>query len=174
MAGELGPVTCGALLELGIHLLDLIRFLTGEEIRDVQCTMTPAPDVGPENQVQAHIRTTTGVSCTLDIARVDRQRRGTAEWTGMRGTIRADWVTRTLSKIADDGTSRTWTLESRPTILETLKSFLDAIRTGSPPPITGRDGCLAVEAADACYRSAAANGECVTCERAATAGEQRH
>jgi predicted dehydrogenase len=164
MTGTNGPVALGALLELGVHLLDLIRFLTGEEILDVQCTMTPAPPTGPEIQVQAQVRTSGGIRCALDVARVETQRQGRAEWRGTIGTIKADWVTRTLTRIADDSTSRTWSLQARPTILATLEAFVQAIRTNTAPPITGLDGCLAVEAADACYRSAARDGAVVKCE----------
>ena len=164
MTGTNGPVAVGALLEVGIHLLDLIRFLTGEEILDVQCTMTPPPQRGPEIQVHAQVRTAGGIRCALDVARAETERQGRAEWRGTIGTIKADWVARTLTRIADDGTSRTWTLEARPTILATLQAFVQAIRTGTPPPISGLDGCLAVEAADACYRSAARDGAVVKCE----------
>jgi predicted dehydrogenase len=167
IAGKNGPVAVGALLELGIHLLDLIRFLTGEEIREVQCTMTPSPEAAPETRVQAQIRTSGDILCRLDIARVEARRAGSAEWVGTSGTIRADWVARKLTRTAADGTSRTWDLEPRPTVLATLKAFVQAIRTGSAPPITGLDGCRAVEAADACYRSAARNGAAVQCEPAA-------
>jgi len=161
MAGTNGPVV-GALLEVGIHLLDLIRFLTGEEILEVQCTMTP--HTGPEIQVHAQVRTSGEIRCVLDVARVETQRQGRTEWRGMMGAITADWVGRTLTKIADDGTSRTWTIEARPTILATLEAFVQAIRTDTAPPISGLDGCLAVEAADACYRSAARDGVLVKCE----------
>jgi predicted dehydrogenase len=164
MPGTKGPVALGALLELGVHLLDLIRFLTGDEILDVQCTMTPAPHTGPETQVQAQVRTSGGILCALDVARVETQRQGRAEWRGAIGRIKADWVTRTLTRIDDDGTSETWTLQARPTILATLEAFVQAIRTNTAPPITGLDGCLAVEAADACYRSAARDGAVVKCE----------
>jgi predicted dehydrogenase len=164
IAGEQGAMALGAVLELGIHLLDLIRFLTGEEILEVQCMMTPVPGVEPEIRALAHIRTTGGIRCTLDIARVEAHREGTAEWIGTRGTIKADWVARTLTRTADDGTSRTWAVEARPTILATLRAFVQAVRTGSVPPITGLDGCRAVEAADACYRSAAHDGAVVRCK----------
>src|SRR6476620_10921929 len=164
MTGTTEPVAVGALLEVGIHLLDLIRFLTGEEILDVQCTMTPPPPRGPEIQVQAQVRTSGGIRCALDVARMETERQGKAELRGMIGTIKADWVARTLTRITDDGTSRTWALEARPTILATLQAFVQAIRTGTPPPISGLDGCLAVEAADACYRSAARGGALVKCE----------
>lgn len=173
IAGKNGPVALGALLELGIHMLDLIRFLTGEEIFEVQCTMTPAYEAGPETRVQAQIRTTGDILCELDIARVENQREGSAEWVGTKGVIKADWVKRTLMRTTDDGLSRTWTLEPRPTILATLQAFVEAIRRGIAPPVTGLDGCLAVEAADACYRSAARNGMVVECEPAA-GGTRQH
>jgi len=166
ITGTNGPVAVGALLELGVHLLDLIRFLTGEEILDVQCRMTPAPHTGPEIQVQAQVTTSGGIRCALDVARVESQRQGSTEWRGTIGTIKADWVARTLTKIAEDGTSRTWSLQPRPTILATLEAFVQAIRTNTAPPITGLDGCLAVEAADACYRSAARDGAVVKCDPA--------
>ena len=163
IAGDRGPVAIGAVLELGVHLLDLIRFLTGEEIREVQCTTIPPPGTEPETRARAYIRTTGGIRCTLDIARVESQRQGTAGWIGTTGIIKADWVARTLTRTADDGTVRTWTIEARPTILATLRAFVQAVRTGSVPPITGLDGCRAVEAADACYRSAARDGAVVRC-----------
>jgi predicted dehydrogenase len=164
MTGTNGAVAVGALLEVGIHLLDLIRFLTNEEIQEVQCTMRPAPGTAPETTVQAHIRTTSGIRCALDVARVADQRVGKTEWLGVLGSIKADWVSRSLTRIDKAGIAQTWTLESRPTILATLQAFVRAIRTGTPPPITGLDGCLAVEVADACYRSAARKGAAVQCD----------
>lgn len=151
----------GALLELGVHLFDLIRFLTGEEILEVRCRMSPA--VGPETQVHAQIRTSGGIGCALEIARVEGQRRGMAEWSGAGGTVKGNWVARTVTRTEPDGRSETSAVEPRPTILTTLQAFVQAIRTGAAPPISGLDGCLAVEAADACYRSAARDGAAVKC-----------
>lgn len=162
--GAQGPVALGALLEVGIHLLDLIRYLSGEEIREVQCTMTPPPQIAPETRVQAEIRTSAGTLCMLDVARVDGQRQGRANWTGSEGSITADWVKRQVTRTTQAAVSQSWTVEPRATILATLQAFIHAVKTGTAPPITGLDGCLAVEAADACYHSAAANGAVVRCE----------
>jgi predicted dehydrogenase len=163
-------VPVGALLELGVHLLDLVRFLTGEEIREVECTTSPPAGAGPETHVQAEIRTSTGIAWTLNIARVASQRLGRAEVTGTKGTVYADWVSRTVTSTRANGASSSRTVEPHPTILSTLQAFTRAVRTGSPPPITGLDGCLAVEAADACYRSAAHNGSVVRCDDGGTCG----
>jgi predicted dehydrogenase len=162
--GAQGPLALGALLEIGIHLLDLIRFLTQEEIREVECTMSPPPGSGPETRAEARVRTSAGILCRLDVARVETQRQGRAEWIGTNGRITADWVTRKLTRTATDGTVQSWALEPHPTILSTLQAFARAVRTDTEPPVTGLDGCLAVEAADACYRSAARNGAVVRCE----------
>jgi predicted dehydrogenase len=164
--GEQGPVALGALLELGVHLLDLIRFLTGDEIREVQCTMTPSAEARAETSVQACVRTSGDILCTLDIARVEALRRGTAQWKGTQGTITADWVARRLTRTTEEGASHTWTVEARPTILAVLHAFVQSVQRGTVPPVTGLDGCLAVEAADACYRSAARNGVAISCQPA--------
>jgi predicted dehydrogenase len=166
IADAQGPVAVGALLEIGIHLLDLIRFLTQEEIREIECTMSPSPQTAPETRAQAQIRTSTGILCRLDIARVEAHRQGRAEWVGAKGRITADWVARTLTRSTTDGASRLWEFEPHPTILSALQAFTHAVRTGTTPPVTGLDGCLAVEAADACYRSAVRNGAVVQCEPA--------
>lgn len=172
--GEQGSVALGVLLEVGVHLLDLIRYLTGQEMHDVQCRMTPSPETAPETRVQARIRTSAGIVCTLDVARVDGQRQGRGSWTGSEGTITADWVTRNVTRTTAAGASQSWTLEPRPTIVATLQAFVRAVRMKTAPPITGLDGCLAVEAADACYRSASANGALVSIESGAGTSASRH
>jgi predicted dehydrogenase len=47
-------------------------------------------------------------------------------------------------------------------VLTTLQEFLHALQQNSPMPITGEDGCRAVEIAEACYRSAENGGRTVT------------
>jgi predicted dehydrogenase len=54
-----------------------------------------------------------------------------------------------------------WDVQPQQTILATLRAFVRAIETNSRPLITGRDGCRAVEVADACYRSAELGGASV-------------
>ena len=154
LPGTEQAIPLGALLEIGVHLLDLVRFVTREEIQTVQCTMAPLPPAAPESRAKVSLRTTSGISCLLDIARVDAKRVGTATWIGTKGTLKADWVARRVTNTLRDGTSQEWMVEPQPTVLATLRAFVQAIETNSPPLITGLDGCRAVEAADACYCSA--------------------
>lgn len=154
LPGEGEKVALGALLEIGVHLLDLVRFVTGEEIRIVQCRMAPLPPAAPESRVKVSLRTTSGISCILDIARVDSMRVGVATWMGTKGILTADWVGRRVTQSRRDGAVQEWMVEPKPTVLATLQAFIQAVKSNSAPLVTGLDGCLAVEAADACYRSA--------------------
>lgn len=152
----------GALLEIGVHLLDLVRFLTGEEVRDVSCTMNRLPPTAPETVVSAHLTTRGGTACILDIARLPEERIGVAEWIGSGGRARADWPHRRFWWAGQTDEREEMEFPPSQTVLATLIAFLQAIEQGGPMPITGEDGCRAVEIAEACYRSAEAGGALIT------------
>lgn len=155
------PGQVGALLELGVHLLDLIRFLTGEEVATVRCELDRLPPVGPETMAIVQAQTTSGLRCVLDIARVQSGRVARTEWVGTMGQIMADWFHQRVSGVIGDNTPLERAIQPQQTILATLRAFVRAIETNQPPPITGRDGCRAVEMAEACYRSAELGGASV-------------
>ncbi|HET8579579.1 MAG TPA: Gfo/Idh/MocA family oxidoreductase [Nitrospiraceae bacterium] len=145
----------GVLLEIGIHLLDLVRFLTGEEVVEVWCDMDGSAPERPESRALISLWTSGGLPCIVDVSRVTAGRISRAEWVGKDGQLVADWVSHRLSRISSRNALDEKTLEDRPTIVATLQAFLDALERGAPMPITGLDGQRAVEIADACYQSAA-------------------
>lgn len=155
----------GALIEIGVHLLDLVRFLTGDEVRDVCCTMNHLPPAMPETVVSAQLVTEGGTVCSLDIARTPRERVGAVEWIGSQGRLLADWPSRRLRWTSGTGEVREeQEYPPSPTVLDTLTAFLRAVEEGTPMPITGEDGCRAVEIAEACYQSAQRGGVSVLAE----------
>jgi predicted dehydrogenase len=154
----------GALLEIGIHLLDAVRFLTGDEVRAVRCHMEPAPPAGPEARAAVQLTTVRGIECRLDVARVAAERIGRMEWIGTEGRVSADWFQHRFTKHERGGMCEEWTVEPRPTILSVLRAFVHAVRTNSCPPVTGKDGQKAVEIAEGCYRSAELGGQLVEIE----------
>lgn len=152
----------GAMLEIGVHMLDLVRFLTGEEVSDVRCTMDHIPPIEPERAASVHLTTMGGTICRIEIARVLGERAGRAVWIGSQGRVEADWMRRRIRCVNDAGTETASTdFPPSPTVLYTLRAFLQAVRDGIPMPITGEDGCRAVEIAEACYQSAEAGGAVV-------------
>jgi predicted dehydrogenase len=152
----------GALLEFGIHLLDVVPFLTGEEIVAVRCELDQLPPVAPDTIAIVQAQTTSGIRCIMDIARVIAGRVARTEWVGTQGQITADWFHHRATGIIDNMAPQEWTVHPQHTILSTLRAFVQAVETHTPPPITGRDGCRAVEVADACYRSAELGGATVS------------
>lgn len=157
----------GALLEIGVHLLDLVRFLTGEEAREVICTMDVLPSTTPDTQAFVEITTDGGIECFLSVDRSEGDRLGTATLIGSEGQLAADWVRQELHWNLARGREEGWRLQPCQTVLATLQSFLDALREKRAMPVTGLDGFRAVEMADACYRSASSGGKPVTLPLAA-------
>jgi predicted dehydrogenase len=151
----------GALLEIGVHMLDLVRFLTGEEVSEVRCTMDILPSAGPETSASVDLTTGGGTACRIDIARVAVGRVGRAVWSGSQGRLEADWGQRQLHCSDETGTTD-FDLPPAQTVLATLTAFLQAVNDDTPMPITGEDGFRAVEIAEACYHSAQDAGAPVT------------
>jgi len=150
----------GALLEIGVHMLDLVRFLTGEEVQEVGCVMDRIPSAAPETTASVRLTTLGGTRCEIEIARVQTGRVGRAEWIGSQGQLEADWIQGQVRCRDSKGTQH---ITARPsqTVLATLSAFLQAVAQGTPMPITGDDGWRAVEIAEACYRSAQHGGALV-------------
>jgi predicted dehydrogenase len=145
----------GVLLEVGVHLLDLVRFLTGEEVREVRCELADSSGLGVETRAFVTLHTAGGLSCVIDVSRESRMRISRAEWIGEDGQLTADWFQHRLVMHSADGACAVHDLEPQPTIVAVLRAFLDALMRGTPMPVSGEDGQRAVEIADACYESAA-------------------
>jgi predicted dehydrogenase len=144
----------GILLEIGVHQLDLVRYLTGEEVSEVRCDMDSDGPGQPESRALVRLRTVGGLPCIIDVSRVTEGRVGRAEWVGRDGQIAADWVRHRICRTTGRMTMEERPVEDRPTLVDVLQDFVEALDQGKPMPITGLDGQRAVELADACYRSA--------------------
>ncbi len=144
----------GVLLELGVHLFDLVRFLTGEEAAEVRCRLDRLPPAAPERLAAVQVRTNGGLLCLIEAARVAAGRTGRIECVGSQGYLEADWHHRRLACVVDTAEPAEWSIPPQPTIVPTIQAFVRSVREKVPPPITGVDGLMAVEIAEACYRSA--------------------
>lgn len=109
-----------------------------------------------------HLRTISGIHCTIEVARVAAGRVGRAEWIGSDGRLIADWTNRHIRYTDSASRSEEWLTSPSQTVLTTLREFLRALQQQAPMLITGEDGCRAVEIAEACYRSAETDGATMT------------
>lgn len=144
----------GALMEFGIHLLDLVRVLTQDEIHSVSADISRPTAQDPENRAFIKLVTQRGLPCYLDISRVSQGRVTRAEIMASKGQVLADWTTNIVRKISGRNEILDYPCPSSATLIEVLRDFCQAIRTEGPMPVTAEDGLRAVEIADACYRSA--------------------
>ena len=151
----------GAVLEIGVHMLDLVRFMTGEEVDEVRCTMDVRPALSPETAASIRLVTTSGTVCQIEIARVSTGRVGRADWWGGKGRLEVDWPACQV-RCCDSTGTHDFPLSPSQTVLATVTAFLQAVQEGTPMPITGEDGWRAVEIAEACYQSAQLGGAPVT------------
>jgi len=134
----------GALLDLGVHLVDAVRFVLGDEIEQVSATLSHVT-AGLEHDAQVVFDTRRGASGTLHAG----WRSPTPEFSltvvGERATLEAgaDQV-----RVGDR-------VVELPTDVPTVQQvFVDAVAAGHALPPDGHDGRAAVAVVQACYASA--------------------
>jgi predicted dehydrogenase len=144
----------GVLLEIGIHLLDLIRFLTGDEAVEVSAEIARRHTRYVEDMAWARFRLTSGIWCYVEVSRVSGGRLCRVEAIGRGGQLVADVSENALARIEGREVIQRELVPDRPTILTALEEFARSLTTGTPVPVTGEDGLRAVAMAEAAYRSA--------------------
>ena len=144
----------GVLLEIGIHLLDLIRFLTDAEAVEAVADVEQRHTCRVEDLALARFRLSNGVSCYVEVSRVSGGRVCRVEAVGGAGQLIADVDRSLLTRIEGRTVAETEAVPDRPTVITVLETFAKSLLTGVPVPVSGEDGLRAVAMADACYRAA--------------------
>ncbi len=149
------PGCGGCVLNTGVHGFDLLRFLTGSEVVSVQAEIGAAETRSTDDQFVALLRLEPGgILAAVDNARTTQGRSGRIELVGENGQLAADHIHRTLHAIEGRSIRDLGHVPSVPTVVEALREFTRALREGTAPSVTGRDGLAAVEIADAVLVSA--------------------
>ena len=144
----------GVLLEIGIHLLDLIRFLTGAEAVEAVADLAQRHTSRVEDLALARFRLSSGISCYVEVSRVSGGRVCRVEAVGRAGQLIADVDRSLLTRIEGRVVAETEAVPDQPTVGTVLEAFAMSLTTGAPVPVSGEDGLRAVAMADACYRAA--------------------
>jgi predicted dehydrogenase len=144
----------GVLLDLGIHTLDLARYLTGTCPVIEACWLDHLPPAGLDTRANIRLSTAQGLTMNLLVAWSESGRIGTAEATGAGGRLSVDWVNDRLIDRRDGKMPIEWTEPVQPTIVAVLAAFLDAIIHNRPVPVSGQEGLEALKLVEACYRMA--------------------
>ncbi|MFC1890559.1 Gfo/Idh/MocA family protein [Thermodesulfobacteriota bacterium] len=152
----------GVMIDLGVHLFDLVRHLSGREIASIECRCDKIRNRHVEDFFTATIQLSgmDGV-VIVDANRIAEVRSGGIEVVGEEGEIRGNFYTGVLEEIIDGEHRSVDTSTGTSGIVRVLEDFINAVDSGGEVTITADDGVKSLEAVEAGYRSAAI-GEGVT------------
>jgi predicted dehydrogenase len=151
----------GCLVDLGVHVIDIVRFVTGEDIVGVGALVS-GPDGGVETDAHLVARLASGALGSIHaswVARPGPDHQLTI--AGTEGTLHLDSRT-PLTHLRASGETERVALPA--TSGNPLAEFLTAVRGERAPSVTAADGRAAVAVVEAAYR-AAAEGRVVAVSR---------
>jgi predicted dehydrogenase len=141
----------GALLDLGIHVADLIRTVVGDDVVDVAGMLYGEGAV--EDAGTALLRFANGAVGSLHAGWISRAGLDVVlTVVGTKGTLHLDSATPLTLKT---DTAKPQELELPKDVPNLYAGFVDAVASGAPLPVSAADGRAALAIIDAAYRSAA-------------------
>jgi predicted dehydrogenase len=148
------PAAGGVTRVIGVHGIDLIRFVTGAEIDTVRAMLGTAEFRGAEDQFVATMRLQPGaILATLDNSFAVGGPSVRLEVACEGGQVHADLIHRTLTRIAGREREELGPVAEVPTVAEALKAFARCVAEKAPVPISAEDGVEAVRWAEAMVRA---------------------
>ena len=148
----------GVVIDLAVHDIDIIRHLTGSEITEVQPQLARTRGER-EDTALLQFRTDRGVIAQINTNWVTPYKARILQVATQQKFVVADLITRQVQEFfayEKDGSYSTRTLHTWPNepLKAELTAFLNSVRDGTPPPVTGEDGLANLEVALRCLESA--------------------
>ncbi|MFT4035875.1 MAG: Gfo/Idh/MocA family oxidoreductase [Patulibacter sp.] len=177
-ATRVGPLPtrimdAGVALDLATHDLDLMEWLTGEEITEITAASSQFAHSHHEDLIHGMVRFGDhGPHGLLDVNWLTPEKRRELVVIGEEGLLRAEWVTQDLFLVRSGGIAVGWdqlaqlrgdaegemirfAIQKEEPLRAELAAFRDAIRDGGPPPVPALAGARALANALALRESAA-------------------
>ena len=144
----------GVVIDLAVHDIDLIRWLTGEDITELRA-LTTSIKAEREDVALIQLRTTSGVLGQINTNWLTPFRVRTIQATTENGYFVADLITRQVSEYRDyrpDGSymARQLMVSGVEPLRLELEHFVDAVLNGREPDIPGEEGLRNLELALEC------------------------
>jgi predicted dehydrogenase len=149
----------GILLHTGVHSFDLVRALTGREVRRVWCRTRSTHTQRTEDNFTAMLELEGDAALVAVSGCRDTQgRSGLIDAASTGGQLLADHQQHWAHEV--HGLARTPLAigEPVPTVREVLRSLAALLTRGESPPAALEDGARSVLIAEACRKAAAADG----------------
>jgi UDP-N-acetylglucosamine 3-dehydrogenase len=162
----------GVALDLATHDIDVMRYLSGSEIARVGAETASLLGDGREDLLCATLRFDSGVTGLLETNWITPTKVRQLTVTGNHGMFVLDYLTQDLFlyehptkptewdalagvRGGGEGNMMRFALERREPLRAQWEAFLAAVRSGSEPPVAGRDGIAALAVAHAIQRAGA-------------------
>lgn len=144
----------GNIIQTGIHMFDLARFITEDEVTHVSCIHGRVLEKEVEDRFTAIMETRKGIQITLEGSKYVQGRHGRIELIGPKGMLLGDHVHNALEFLNQKGSRPIKVGEPAMTVRNVLRDATLAFRGKQPLKITVDDGLASLAIAQACYKSA--------------------
>ncbi len=147
----------GVVIDLAVHDIDLVRWLTGEEITELRA-LTRSIKAEREDVALLQMRTTSGILSQINTNWLTPFRVRTIQATTENGYFVADLITRQVSEYRDyrpDGSymARQHLVSGVEPLRIELEHFVDSVLNARQPDVTGEEGLRNLELALKCLES---------------------
>ncbi len=135
----------GVIKDLASHDIDLLRFLSGSNLKDVY-SVTTSTRGGHEDNALITAETESGILCNINTNWVTPYKSRKIRVACKTKYIEANLITQEVREFSEFSTYdqsysvREWPLIFREPVKEELTQFIDAVRNGGKVSITGEDG----------------------------------
>lgn len=135
----------GVIKDLASHDIDLLRFLSGSDLKDVY-SVTSSTRGKHEDNALITAKTESGILCNINTNWVTPYKSRKIRVACKTKFIEANLITQEVREYSEFSTYdqsfsvREWPLIFREPVKEELIQFIDALRNGGQVPITGEDG----------------------------------
>lgn len=149
----------GSVLDHTVHVMDLLNWITGSRVSEVYAEGgTLFHDIDIDDAGMVNVKFENGVVAVIDTSWSRPQSFPTwgdvtMEIIGTKGVISVDSFAQKNDVYSDDVVKTQWAGWGDGMNLGLLNSFIDAIRSQQPVPISGEDGLRSAEVALAAYES---------------------
>lgn len=149
----------GSVLLTGVHLFDLVRFLTGSEFVTVDSRQAQVQNHVVEDLFLARAVLANGCWVSLEVSKYTQSRACLLELVGEKGQIIADYLDGGIILRRGRDEERFDVSAAVPTLPPLLADWLASVHGEKAVPVTVADGLATLKVVDACYRSQATRSE---------------
>lgn len=148
----------GVVLDLGTHDIDLVHYLTGENISSVYCTTnTYTNPAKHEDSAHINLSLESGISASITTNWLTPYKQRKIEVITDKNVIQGDLKEQKLFEFAKNTNSnegRAIMVERAEPLALEIRSFVDAVEKNKEVPVSGEAGFYALKVAQLCLKSA--------------------